>query len=500
MQSDTTFKFEEIHGSPEAMLVSIENIQKLALLREGCTSHRLRFLSLLDPQPGCPIQSGEVFLKLTPLGAILESYIAVSYTWDRLDSAPPSIPQYRIVNANNEVTNPPQGLNYVIHRSIRFASSKGIRLLWIDQLCVMQNDPEDIEMHLQCMHKVFEESDYTLVPLSCCISNTLLRTFECFLHIAPDKQKAETEVLEDVKTFLELFKFIVQDRWFKRAWTYQERRCSRNVKLAFHIVPGLGSGVLGDEYFTEKFVSFYEIQKAFKHLLMSGVPDLLKRGISDNAISIWSYLEHIMQFNFDFDSGSEYLPDFKSQVLTKQIFDIIETCGITVISDRLAILANLRKYIYRLKSTILSDSCFSYSTCVLVLLISNDWLELRTAHERMYFAVRMDATISEIIKTLANPNSGYIVSSEGTDGPKPIYVVDEDLKGRLPKLYVPVPILAIEELENLAFSSEEDCETGLSDLTRRLTRHESHRSMADTDSKLRWIEAHARIRREGRGA
>lgn len=184
MDWDTKSTFEEIHDNPQEMLASVDKIQKLALLRESCTWHHLRFLSRSHPQPLRAKLSREIFLQLTPLSQVKQPYVAVSYTWDRdeVDLIPKTIPQYRILTPDKGIVTPAEALNYVVH-PLQFASSKGINSFWIDQLCIQQDDPEDIERHLQCMQKVFAESVYTFSPLSFSYTTTaMLESFEFFLQ------------------------------------------------------------------------------------------------------------------------------------------------------------------------------------------------------------------------------------------------------------------------------------------------------------------------------
>jgi len=479
------------------MLASIDKIQKLALLREGSNWHHLRFLSQIHHQPLRARLANEVFLQLTPLGQVKEPYIAVSYTWDRndLDFIPASTPQYRIIMPDKRTVSPSKGLNYVAHRSLQFASSRGISCFWIDQLCIQQDDPEDVERHLQCMQKVFAESVYTFAPLSFCFATaSALDSFEFFLQCRFQSLNGEKAILESAEKALKLFKLIVEDRWFQRAWTYQERRCGKSVHVAFHVDPSIKrTGLSKREDPTELIVSLEQIRNAFANLWVA-IRYTSHTSTDAPGLLILSQLENVLHFKFDFQPGSDSLSELKEHQLGKQVFYAMESCGITVVSDRLAVFANILQFIYRLSSTLLNHAGFSYSTCVLVLVLSNGWPQLRTSHEssqRMYFAVRFDSTITEIVGTLADPSSRNIMLFEPADSRKAIYIVDEEGRTHVDDSYILVPMLAIEELEGLAFSSQEDPETGMNDLTRRLTRHSSHMGTADTESKLRWIQERA---------
>lgn len=85
MQKDTHLTFREIHGSPEAVLTSIREIQEIALYRkQPDQSLSLRFLSLAaENLPDHQQQPEIIYLRLSPLIPIPGPYLTISYTWQR---------------------------------------------------------------------------------------------------------------------------------------------------------------------------------------------------------------------------------------------------------------------------------------------------------------------------------------------------------------------------------------------------------------------------------
>jgi hypothetical protein len=220
MQTDDHLTLRETHGNPEALLVKIKHIQKLAMYQAN-SEKPLSLRSILSIQP--PFwyeeQSNQVFIRLSPLIPVRGRYLAVSYTWERSETAPAIIPQYCVVTPDNKHITLTQGLDHVIYRTMRISDQVDIQYICIDQLCVDQTDPQDVEMHLQCMHKVYDRCHYTLAPLSCCIDEPVkLRTLQEFLKLRSRRPPGPS-----LGCVLELFEYITQDRWFSRTWTYHER-------------------------------------------------------------------------------------------------------------------------------------------------------------------------------------------------------------------------------------------------------------------------------------
>jgi hypothetical protein len=472
MQLDTDLSFADIHGSPNTMLASIKEIQTVALFRETTNWLTLRFLSRVEPQPKGAKQSGKIYLNLSPLGPVPPKYVAVSYTWQRSDTPSKSIPQYCIITPNKRIILPFPELNFVIHRALRFVSDRDIHYFWIDRLCVDQDDPNDVEMHIQCMHTVYANSTYTFAPLSCRIDTTsMLHNLKGFLQ--DRSQHNVRDPRRWAKKVQGLLEFIVRDGWFTRTWTYQERFCGKDVYLEFHLASLLRVIAGGADHM---LVRLHDIQSAFERF-ETAITKAADGKPRDEMSFLITHLQQIMSLNFDFPRLSRTnTPETLNASLSKRSFDVLQTCNCFVVSDRLAVVANIGNYIYRLKSRQLNEPRFSYSTALLVLILSNGWYHLRIDTPK-FFRLRMHATVSEIIgEFLANTPESLVPMPGTTRHTKPIYIVD-DPEERWSEAYVTIPVLTIEELESLTIKAPEDPGTGTYELTRCITRHDSHANM-----------------------
>lgn len=166
-----------------------------------------------------------------------EPYVAISYCWAKNinNEGPPlriRCPSKKQLGAKEirDVRAP----SNVLRRSVKFAAAKGIKKVWIDQECIHQDDKEDKEMAIQCMHLVYRQATITLVILG-----DHVRTLEDVHAIPHIKQYGVHEELRDR---------ILGDKWFARAWTTQEYVNSARERLSYLVGWGDGMDVSGDAW------------------------------------------------------------------------------------------------------------------------------------------------------------------------------------------------------------------------------------------------------------
>ena len=120
----------------------------------------------------------------------------------------------------------------VLIRAISFAIVHDVSLIWIDQECVDQTDPIDVENHLQCNHVIFYQAKFKVGLLNFKITNR--RQIDGLMHItlAHAFSNGHSDVLRgwgvdkilaDVRYVTRLLRAISRDRWFTRTWVFQER-------------------------------------------------------------------------------------------------------------------------------------------------------------------------------------------------------------------------------------------------------------------------------------
>ncbi|CAG9990301.1 unnamed protein product [Clonostachys byssicola] len=184
------------------------------------------------------------------------SYCALSYCWGplpQLTTTKSTFQQYSLQGI------PFQELTKVFKDAIEVCHTFGIRYLWIDSLCIIQDDPSDWERETTMMHQVYRNSYFTICALS---SDS---THVSFLQ--RNQHRLELNFISSLdpaisgKFTLEFQGFSREDalptlyrvelffnEWSTRGWTFQEDEMS---KRALYFTKSQLFFRTGDQYFTE---------------------------------------------------------------------------------------------------------------------------------------------------------------------------------------------------------------------------------------------------------
>jgi len=334
---------------------------------------------------------------------------------------------------------PPRCPPSVLHRALQY-DIQGTKTgrLWIDQECIDQDDVIDRDEHIAHMHRIYERSKCTGIVLSQSISSsqaTLLQRCieahekdildEALNNKMEEENRIDTKVAsgaaaapislgsldvryrssnleyileeeleeyeDDVDTPLHtIFKSLVEDTYFTRAWTYQEQSCS---KISCYLIP-----ILPDPP-SHKNTSGRERTSIF---MPSTLPQSIDRWCCENLRSI--YLSSVLSNNFDFRKRETVVKDEVYQpsewerirIRNHEIMDTVRgmnTRSCKYVADRVTIVANICEFGITLRTTqFQDDEAVSYSTCVLALLIMNGVFDR--------WAVVMKMEIDSALRTL----------------------------------------------------------------------------------------------------
>lgn len=461
MEYDTSKTFREIHATPLALVAELDRIQGFALRRatklgRGEQSTRLRFLTPLDPQPQ-DHTLGSVHLRLTSPQEYKETqkYVAVSYTWQQSRSFTEGfsnkIPTYQVQGADGQLGDPKCD-PLVIHRAYHFAKTKLKRILiWIDQECTVQDDPEDLEAHLQAMHEIYRRSAYTVVLLTSMISSVQMAAgLFPFMHGGADmfEKLLRSDDCKDRTLCLDALQLLSEDRWFSRTWTYQERFFASVCHYAVPLSPALGAtspdAVLEDWYIPERnLVAFSDKVKTDApalnkdHFQLDFRPFPLGKGMCTCPMYIMGLLTRLIKFKFEasrsinhkiflygFENfgiksmGISTLNEVKRSSANvsaaelendlvqgrfetiNHVFCDMEACDNAIVADRVSIFANVCQLRWTLATVRLREEKTSYSTCILALLL--DELNVRDRGAKM-----------ELAEWAGRMNIGEFIRNEG---------------------------------------------------------------------------------------
>lgn len=366
MQRDTHLTFGEIYSSREALLIDVERIIDIALVEVTNEPIQLRFIT-----PSCPIEEWytdptnfDYYIKQPEEHTPGLDYVSVSYCWKHsqsLDGLPP-VPDYRITEPTGlvrEVRCPP----IIFHRAVQFAQHHRCPYIWIDQECIHQDDPRDIEQHLRIMDRVYSESKYTAAILSYSIDTE--EKVEALIDFVYGEWDYTNYYPIERKIGIETLVELTQDPWFRRTWAFQEKHCAK----ALYILVPVYSPVL------KHFLSEY-IKDGYLYIKLS----LLQRHLSASYLAIFGVAREIPLYHNQYTGMSRMnanpLDLYATQTsYTNDIsFEIAKMAGICdnlVVADRISIIGNVHKFKWRLLSSRLDTGEWGLNVCLLALHVAN---------------------------------------------------------------------------------------------------------------------------------
>jgi hypothetical protein len=102
-------------------------------------------------------------LCIVEAASALVDYVALSYVWGQVSTK-------QLTKNNKQGLMRADGLGGCWHQipetvrdAIRLVQKLGMRYLWVDTLCIVQDDPEDMAVYLSMMDKVYEMALFTII-------------------------------------------------------------------------------------------------------------------------------------------------------------------------------------------------------------------------------------------------------------------------------------------------------------------------------------------------
>ncbi|KAI8930575.1 hypothetical protein NX059_012185 [Plenodomus lindquistii] len=354
-------------------------------------------------------------------------YVAVSYCWPPREENP-APRRYQVRDLDGQVRSS-RALDDVLDRAVDFANSCGLRMIWIDQECLPQpnaasskDDWNEQELGIQAMDIVYNRAMVTAGLLSVEIdSQEVLTAIEILL--SPDRTARQRMMnRQSCENILALMHKMEQDRWYTRAWVIEEAICAgEKLMIAFRRSPGL--------QFRSKFRVGYQAEKEDRpyHSLDDNPQGLETSLACINVCEFWRVLDDMKSLlvrdfarvgNFlhrvgngpahvDLDARwvlkeAEYLhPRFERANTLQQHLKMyaegyygkrptINAAGALTLlkhrqcyfeSDRLAIIANMCDYEFRLDTKAVQNNCESLRLAILSLALNNGDLSLLVREE-----------------------------------------------------------------------------------------------------------------------
>ncbi|RDW74805.1 hypothetical protein BP6252_05947 [Coleophoma cylindrospora] len=163
---------------------------------------------------------------------VLPRYTALSYVWGDVQRSVvvTTIATVDYLHQPGSLFQLWDTLLNTVKDAIRFTQGIGEKYLWVDALCIVQDDPKDKALQLNAMDVIYRQATLTIVAAGGKDANYGLpgvhpRPREEYQHTYPYRSDLHFTTsrlgsLEDV------FSDIAESKWMQRAWTYQERLLS----------------------------------------------------------------------------------------------------------------------------------------------------------------------------------------------------------------------------------------------------------------------------------
>ena len=422
MLLDTDKTFEELHADGGSFRAAMLDIQKYSTDRQEALGW-IKTMRFLSPMPSdsdkqrssqstlssetktrasctcadiSAFEPGQRHFRLTSPGDLAgcQHYVAVSYSWKRspervlnLDS---SSKYFVETSAGTRSGKAPVD---VIDRAVAFAASQDLGLLWIDQEVIDQQDAMDKSQGIQVMDIVYERSLWPIAILDTTIvSQDQFDVLDLILNSLDsgigegndeeveendedaddedvDDEDVEDEVDADIdQNATNLLELLSADPYFTRSWTLQESLAALNMRVLIQIAPDIqvpprfpAIHQSGDIYYT--MIDFnYALEGSW---------------VLSSTRSTRSKKE---RFYTVICPAFAAAPSQRLSRSAAEVLAMLETRSNTVLSDRLAIIANLCAYEKRINTTALEETTHGFSTAMLVLSLMNGDLSLLSGY------------------------------------------------------------------------------------------------------------------------
>lgn len=186
--------------------------------------------------------------RIVRVGQTVERYVALSYVWG---STPSGVERQFQLTRNTCEEAGKQGslsefrLPPIISDAITLCRDLGERYLWIDRLCVVQDDPASKYSQISAMDVIYEQATFTIISLA---DDRICHGIPGVSGRPRPELNRALEVGRGGNVYNNVTKLVKKSRWNSRGWTFQEQMLSkRQLYIAENHIFLVSSGQLREE-------------------------------------------------------------------------------------------------------------------------------------------------------------------------------------------------------------------------------------------------------------
>lgn len=321
------------------------------------------------------------------IGAHKKQYVALSYTSTPSEDEAAEYGQYRVENWDDDGFTNSTVRNCVFNRVLRYMKHFQVELLWIDAHCIRQETCSDGECtgHERCdekrhaidaMDRVYGLSKHPVAllgrPLKTASELRLLARLMSGALVKGDSDSGSIlsakSYVDDARKTLRLLCRITRDKWWERAWTFQENyRGGQKMRL-----------LISHDLSLESQKCRYDVFGKIKGELCIRSVDF-----SEEATKLCEVLRQMVNFQFlppdadkDIDAvlraaGKYTLTLSESSCMTPRVITDLEMRDMSRCWDRLSLVANCCQYPIRLDVKRLKGQNHSLSLSMMAMCLLN---------------------------------------------------------------------------------------------------------------------------------
>lgn len=157
-------------------------------------------------------------------------YVALSYVWNGVSGAQfPRLTRESFQHLTTNLALRPDNLPLLIWDAIVLCRQLGVRYLWVDRLCIVQDDKTEKPLQIRAMDAIYRSAYFTIAAA---VENAAVlglpgvqgRPRRSCVWNSTRQFSVEVQMLEN-----NIHQMVNRSAWSTRGWTFQERLLSRRI-------------------------------------------------------------------------------------------------------------------------------------------------------------------------------------------------------------------------------------------------------------------------------
>ncbi|KAK3388843.1 heterokaryon incompatibility protein-domain-containing protein [Sordaria brevicollis] len=153
----------------------------------------------------------------------VKDYMALSYVWGKIEMLKTTKENLTFLQESVSLVRLRAQIPWTIRNAIHVARKSEIKYLWVDSLCIVQDDEANLHHQLRIMASIYENASVTIIAADGENANSGIRGIRHGAYSLPRKSLPFFDLPDYISiTFSGDQAGLDNSTWAKRAWTLQE--------------------------------------------------------------------------------------------------------------------------------------------------------------------------------------------------------------------------------------------------------------------------------------